>query len=43
MAETSSPFGYVMIYLKAWRLDAQPRPTLTASLNQPLQSVETKR
>ncbi|MBP7252535.1 MAG: DUF3108 domain-containing protein [Alphaproteobacteria bacterium] len=43
MAETSSPFGYVMIYLKAWRLDDRPRPTLTASLSKPLEPAETKR
>ncbi len=36
MAETKSPFGYVMIYLKSWRLDDKPRATLTASLAKPV-------
>jgi len=39
MAETSSPFGYVMIYLKSWRLDDKPRvSTLAASFNTKPQS-----
>lgn len=43
MAETSSPFGYVMIYLKAWRLDDKPRPSMiTASLSKPVPELELK-
>ncbi len=44
MAETKSPFGYVMIYLKAWRFDDQKRPSLlTAQLaREPSPALEAK-
>lgn len=44
MAETKSPFGYVMIYLKSWAFEDQPRPSLlTAQLaRQPSDALEAK-